>query len=184
MDIFWLVLLSWGCFSLETEMGGKGHIFETLLKFLSHDSYLLLSLSYMQHGGMLMFLVLLQILPSNYYCCWRGSSVGCGSQTGSHKASGMGYSCSVKPHEAMKQVVPSGRGWCCGHVVFWEKCQGLSVISGLEMCGCHLAQVWVTSSYKICPNISEGKCCCHFCVHETQPQNCLVGWSYTAFLIL
>lgn len=106
--------------------GGKPYFWNSFV-FISHDSYLLLSLSHMQHGGMLMFFVLLQILPSNYCWCWRGSNVGYCSQTGSHKASEMDYSCSVKPHEAMKQVVPSGRGWCCGHVVFWEKCQELSM---------------------------------------------------------
>lgn len=62
--------------------------------------------------------------------------------------------------------------------------------SGLEMHGCHrqipahLAHVWVTSGYEICPNSNEGKCCCHFCVYRTQLQDHFVGWSYVAFLML
>lgn len=39
----------------------------------------------------------------------------------------LGHSSSVKLHEAMKRMMPSGQGWCCGHVVFWEKCWGLCV---------------------------------------------------------
>lgn len=56
----------------------------------------------------------------------------------------------------------------------------------LETCECHwhipahLLYVWVTSGLEICPNISEGRCCCHFCVHKPELEDQLMGCSYTA----
>lgn len=58
---------------------------------------------------------------------------------------------------------------------FGRSAEGCLWASSLEMCGCHwhipahLAHVWVTSGYEICPNINEGKCCCQFCVYKTGP---------------
>lgn len=88
--------------------------------------------------------------------------------------------------------------WCLqakddvvGMWYFGRSAEGCLWASGLEMCECHwhilahLARVWVTSGYEICPNIYKWeKMLLPLPCYKTKLQDHAVGWSYAPFLIL